>query len=59
MGRCSVCPAGHGDDDPIEIIAIEHKDTLIKVDVGGKPIRQWFGFCLRCARLVGKAAARG
>ena len=55
MGRCSVCPAGR--EASIEIVAINHKDAPL-VDVGGAKVRRWFGFCRRCARLVGKAADR-
>lgn len=57
MGKCSVCPDGR--EASVEIITIEHPDAP-KVEVSeGTFIPQWFGFCLRCARLVAKEAARG
>jgi hypothetical protein len=56
-GHCSVCPAGTGGRSQVGVVIVEHEDALTREE-NGRKVRDWFGFCLRCARLIGKAAAR-
>ena len=56
MGYCSVCPRGH--NESAEIIAIEHKDAETVKRPDGRLVKRWFGFCLPCARRIGKEVAR-